>query len=290
VSEATSLSAPSGRAHPTKSALVNYQRLEDLLRQGGAKRYWDNVPFPHIAIDDFLVPAAATAAYNEIVATAVPQEKVNYSTYLKFRQSDREQIGPDVGAVIDELNSGRFVHFLERLTGIRNLIADPRLEGGGIHRIGTGGFLKIHTDFNFHRVSRLYRRLNILLYLNQEWNEAWGGSIEFWHADMSKRGAAYAPLWNRAVIFSTTDESYHGHPDPLTSPEGVFRNSIALYYYTREQPVEGYRFDRSQMTNYQPRPGEHFSGVGRITHLVHQLEIRWPELRRVTNLLRRILG
>ena len=107
---------------------------------------------------------------------------------------------------------------------------------------------------------------------------------------MSRRGAAYEPLWNRAVVFSTTDESYHGHPDPLTSPAGVFRNSIALYYYTKDLPAVGYRFERSEMTNYQPRPGERFRGSGRLTHMLHQIEIRHPRLRRLTGAVRHLLG
>lgn len=270
--------------------LVDYALLDRLLAEGAADRYQSNSPFPHIAIDGLLPEPAARSAYEEICATEVPREKINYSTYLKFRQSDRSKIGPAVGAVIDELNSDRFVGFLEKLTGIEGLVADPGLEGGGIHRIGTGGFLKVHTDFNFHREGGLFRRLNILFYLNPDWDEAWGGSIELWHQDVSSCGAAYAPVWNRAVLFSTTDESYHGHPDPLASPEGVFRNSIALYYYTKELPARGYHFDRSEMTNYQPRPGESFTGTGRLVHWLHQMEIRHPWLRSVTIRLKQILS
>jgi Rps23 Pro-64 3,4-dihydroxylase Tpa1-like proline 4-hydroxylase len=270
--------------------LIDYSKLGALLREGGASKYQHNSPFQHIFIDDFLAKAAAENAYREIVATDVPREKINYSTYLKYRLSDPAKLGPAVAGIIDELNSPRFIHFLEKLTGIDELVADPSLEGGGIHRIGTGGFLKVHTDFNFHRLTGMFRRLNILVYLNPEWEECWGGAIELWHKDMSRCGAAYAPIWNRAVIFSTTDESFHGHPDPLTSPEGVFRNSIALYYYTRDLPESGYRFDRSEMTNYQPRPGERFEGVDRLTHFLHQTEIRHPRLRKLTAGLKRLLG
>jgi hypothetical protein len=277
-------------AEAIADSTVDYARLNELLRTGGARQYQGNSPFPHISIEGLLSESAARRAYEEIVATEIPREKINYSTYLKYRQSDPSKLGPAVAAVIDELNSQRFIGFLEQLTGIEQLVADPSLEGGGIHRIGTGGFLKVHTDFNFHRLTGMFRRLNILIYLNPDWQESWGGAIELWHKDMSHRGAAYTPTWNRAVIFSTTDESYHGHPDPLASPEGVFRNSIALYYYTRDLPEAGYHFDRSEMTNYQPRPGEQFSGMGRLTHLLHQVEIRHPKLRKITRGLKKMLG
>ena len=106
---------------------------------------------------------------------------------------------------------------------------------------------------------------------------------------MSQCVAAYAPLWNRAVIFSTTDESFHGHPDPLTTPQGKFRNSIALYYYTKDAPAEGYRFKRSQMTNYQARPGESFGAAGLLRHALHQAEIRHPWVRKLTKPLKSLL-
>lgn len=271
-------------------SIVDFDRLEALLAGGAGERYQTAHPFPHISIDGFLDSGAAEDALREIEHTDVPQEKVSYSTYLKFRQSDPARIGPQVSRVIAALNSDRFLKFLERLTGIPHLVADPTLEGGGIHRIGTGGFLKVHTDFNFHKLTGMFRRLNILVYLNPEWDEAWGGAIELWERDMSRRAAAYPPVWNRAVIFSTTDESYHGHPDPLQSPDGLLRNSIALYYYTADAPAKGYRFEHSEMTNYQPRPGESFGTIGRTTHWLHQVEIRHPALRRLTTGLKRLLG
>jgi len=160
--------------------LIDYDHLEQLLRDGAAEQYQHNSPYPHIAIENFLTERGAQRAYGEIVATPVPREKINYSTYLKYRQSDRSKIGPEVGSIIDALNSDAFLSFVERLTGIPDLLADPTLEGGGIHRIGTGGFLKIHTDFNFHRESGLFRRLNILVYLNPDWDESWGGALELY--------------------------------------------------------------------------------------------------------------
>ena len=104
--------------------------------------------------------------------------------------------------------------------------------GGGIHRIKRGGFLKIHSDTNFHPDFNLDRRLNLLLYLNKNWNDKYGGELELWDKKMKKCVKKIAPLFNRAVIFSTDDNSYHGHPDPLNCPENVVRQSLALYYYS----------------------------------------------------------
>jgi hypothetical protein len=65
------------------------------------------------------------------------------------------------------------------------------------------------------------------------------------------------------VIFSTTDFSYHGHPEPLNCPDNRSRRSLALYYYTNGRPASEVRFDKSTKTNYQERPGEAFSNKGK---------------------------
>src|SRR5438034_178076 len=80
-----------------------------------------------------------------------------------------------------------------------------------------GGFLKVHVDFNVHPKLKLDRRLNMLIYLNKEWREEWGGDLELWDADRTMCRKKIAPLFNRTVVFSTGDSSFHGHPHPLAS-------------------------------------------------------------------------
>lgn len=137
------------------------------------------------------------------------------------------------------LNSSTFLDFLSKITGIENLIADSYFEGGGMHQIRRGGKLKIHADFNRHPRYDLDRRLNALLYLNPDWQEEYGGNLELWDRHMTSCVVRIAPLFNRFVVFATTDFTYHGHPDPLTCPEDVTRKSLALYYYTHERATYG---------------------------------------------------
>jgi len=111
--------------------------------------------------------------------------------------------------------------------------------------------------------------------------------VEFWNDDVSRKCASFPPAFNRMVLFSTTDRSYHGHPDPLQCPADVRRNSIALYYYTAERPDEEVKFTKSTMTNYQLRPRENFK-KGRVHHLLNQMEIRWPLVRKLMNVARRL--
>jgi Rps23 Pro-64 3,4-dihydroxylase Tpa1-like proline 4-hydroxylase len=131
------------------------------------------------------------------------------------------------------LNSSRFVAFLEGLTGISGLVADPHYRGGGLHQILPGGRLGIHADFNFYPKLKLYRRLNVIVYLNQNWQESYGGHLELWDKATLKSVKRVLPTFNRMVVFDTSSKSLHGHPEPLTCPEGRSRKSLALYYIRR---------------------------------------------------------
>ena len=134
------------------------------------------------------------------------------------------------------LKSETWIRFLEGLTGIENLIPDPKYFGSGIHMTSGGGKLNIHADFN--RLGKLHRRVNTFLFLNEDWNESFGGHLEFWNREMNKCEQRILPTFGRFVVFSTTDFSYHGHPHPLTCPKGRVRRSLALYYYTQNRPSD----------------------------------------------------
>lgn len=223
---------------------------------GLAKQYRRNSPCPHLWFENFLERDVALAMAKEFPrpgGDAWTQYKhVNEN---KLGLPKRELFPPMLGAVTDELNSPEFIGWLSVLTGIPNLLADPSLEGGGLHQSERGGYLNVHTDFSTHHVhTNWHRRVNLILYLNPGWDERWGGSIELWERSaegkMTRCGAKYPPRLNHALIFTTDEKSLHGFPDPLTSPEGQSRKSLALYYYTDEGP------ERSVMrsTDYYARP------------------------------------
>ena len=130
-------------------------------------------------------------------------------------------------------NSKPFIRVLENITNINGLIPDPYFLGAGFHEIGQGGHLSVHVDFNHHKVMNLERRINVLIYLNKDWDKTCGGQLELWNKDVSKSVKSVVPAFNRCVIFNTTDWSYHGNPEPVKHPAGVTRKSIALYYYIR---------------------------------------------------------
>jgi Rps23 Pro-64 3,4-dihydroxylase Tpa1-like proline 4-hydroxylase len=160
--------------------------------------------------------------------------------------------GEHIQHVLRQLNSATFLQFLETLTGIGGLIPDLNFEGGGLHQIERGGFLKIHLDSNTHPRLPLARRINLLLYLNRDWREEYRGQLEHWDKEMSCCVHKILPIFNRCVIFNTNEVSYHGHPDRLECPPGMTRKSIAVYYYTDGRPAaDG---DRDHGTLWRDRP------------------------------------
>jgi len=217
-----------------------------------AAGYQSAKPYPHIALPDFLASGSA----ERLAADFPPPTGDAWISYKhfnehKFGQTKRALFPNSIGAVIDELNSPRFVRWLSLLTGIDDLIADPTLEGGGMHQTPAGGFLNVHADFTMHHHRPTWRRrCNLIVYLNPDWREEWGGAIELWDQEMTRPVVQVQPLLNQAVIFNTTDTTFHGYPDPIRCPEGVTRKSIALYYYT-DEPA-GHAAPRA--TNYRSRP------------------------------------
>jgi Rps23 Pro-64 3,4-dihydroxylase Tpa1-like proline 4-hydroxylase len=216
-------------------------------------------PFPHAVIDGFLPEDVA-----EEVLGAFPSPEAllawrqGDSTFQRRKQgsADIERFPGPLQDLVFSLNSNLMLEFLEKLTGIPKLISDPYLNGGGIHQISRGGFLKVHRDYLKHPRFNLDRRINLLLYLNKDWREDYGGHLELWDPQMSRCEARILPAFNRCVIFTTSETSYHGHPDPLTCPEGVTRKSVALYYYSTEAVSVGDSQDYN--TPWVARPGEAF--------------------------------
>lgn len=217
-------------------------------------------PFPYFVIERFLEPsfAAEVAAAYPTFATAKQMGfAFNAVNERKKVQVTERALFPDaVGRLSDALASPRFLADLSAITGIPSLLADGRLFGGGIHVTGPHGRLDVHVDFNvleFGDEPKLYRRLNLLLYLNPDWNEDWGGQVEFWDRDVTTCVQRYVPSLNRCVVFETSDISYHGVA-PLTCPETAVRRSFAAYYYTA-QPA-GVDELAAHSTIFRARPDE----------------------------------
>ncbi|HEU4430010.1 MAG TPA: 2OG-Fe(II) oxygenase, partial [Myxococcota bacterium] len=197
---------------------ATFSRLEALAK-ANAEIYRTNSPFPHIAIDDFLPADALDGALAEFPnATDIPWIRFDNPEEKKLAFNEIERLPAALRDVFYFMNSAPVLRFLEELTGIEDLLPDPYYVGGGLHNIRRGGHLGVHVDFNRYKRFGIDRRLNMLVYLNRNWDESYGGHLELWDRGMESCVKRIAPIFNRCVVFSTTETSYHGHPEPLTCP------------------------------------------------------------------------
>ncbi len=261
--------------------LGGYHSLSlDQCREAGRARaadYRAADPYPHIVLDDFIDAALLRRVIDEFPDNSGRTCFARDQERLKFQVRPDECTGPATRALFAELNSMSFVTFLSELTGIEGLVADPYFAGAGLHEIRSGGHLGIHADFPRHETMGLDRRLNLLIYLNDDWRSEYGGALELWDRGMRACRKSVLPVMARAVIFNTERDTFHGHPDPLTCPPDRSRRSIATYYYTAPRQ-DMMRFERT--TDFRARPG---SGDKRDWQIMfHHLKADWvpPILQR----------
>lgn len=207
-----------------------------------AETFHDAQPFRHIVIDDFL-EALVCSGLLETFPRFEDRYALNEmgevgSKAVRMNVRDISDVYRDIDRYIQ---TPEFLDFVSRVTGIPDLLYDPDYIGGGTHENRDGQGLDQHVDFNFHPGTRWHRRLNLIVYLNPEWDETWGGNLQLqadpWNGDT--RGPAVAPLFNRAVIFETTERSWHGF-SAIHLPVGkksLSRKSFAIYLYTKERPL-----------------------------------------------------
>jgi hypothetical protein len=213
-------------------------------------------PFPHVVLDGVLNPEMLDIVLRDFppVTSSAWKEYISHHE-RKLEAQGEDKLSNDICAVLYQFNSAPFLRFLEALTGIPRLLPDPYFDGGGLHQIQAGGKLGVHADFSRQPTLKLQRRLNILIYLNKEWETSYGGELELWNRDMTACVRRVEPIFNRMVVFRVTDDAYHGHPEPLRCPPGVTRKSIALYYYTTDRPA-GETLERRNTTLFKLRPGD----------------------------------
>lgn len=207
--------------------------MDRLLREESAieAEFRGKRPFKYVVIDNFLHDEAAWKIFREF--PKIDQSWID-SNGLNTRGKWARRVFEGAAAQFyREVNSPEFIGFMERVTGIKNILEDRGLEGAGYHQIIDGGFLNVHVDFNKH--DGLDRRLNLIVYMNPKWRSEYGGYLELWDMERKERIANIAPELNRCVLFETNEVSFHGHPVPLATggPAGITtRKSLSVYYYT----------------------------------------------------------
>ncbi len=201
-------------------------------------------PFDHVVIDGLVPDEVLRRVVDELPgpdriyeAWSRDGKPLVDDPWKKQATFDESQFGPFTRHFLAQLNSATFMRFLERVTGVKDLLPDHTYSGGGLHSTAPGGWLRIHSDTSRHPNPRLHQRFNLIYFLNPEWKEEWGGHLELWDDTATRCVRKVLPVFNRAVLFNTDATSFHGHPTPLACPSHVRRNSIAIYYYTVDRPI-----------------------------------------------------
>jgi len=235
--------------------------------EANLNRYIQGTPFPHIVIERLFNSSLLSEVSEEFpdLSNGKPfKKKINYQVG-KFYTGNETNFGFKTLRLFHYLNSQPWLDFLQTISGIEEkLFGDPYYWGGGLHQTKNGGWLKIHSDFKKHPDSNLDRRINVIIFLNKEWEKSFGGSLELWDKKMKKCVQSIPPIFNNTVIFNTTDYSNHGYPDPIHCPENISRKSIALYYYTNGRPENEINYkvrQKDDKTYWKPRKNNKLDNV-----------------------------
>lgn len=222
------------------------EKIEELLSE-----FKNAKPYPHLVLDEFLKPEIAQQLYDNFPSIEKLKKHYNGLNENKAEGANFQDFPDIFRQMRTEIMSEALSTWMAQVTGIENLFVTDDKLGTGLHQGGDGSFLDIHIDFNIHAEKNVHRRLNMLIYLNPNWQDDFGGDLEMWNADMSNCDKKVTPDFNRAVVFETNEISYHGY-GKMTLPEGVTRKSIYTYFYTelREDAV-GYHD-----TVFKPRPDD----------------------------------
>ena len=225
---------------PCNKAFAFDIKFLDEMGEENHNLYLSGQPYRHIVLENFLPEKIAEQALDDFPN---PSSEIwmDWKTRDTVHQPKKQGIGhasrltdvsPRLLNLLNSFNSYPFLNFLEKLTGIEKLLPDPYFHGGGLHQILNGGKLFVHTDFNDLKSLNLYRRINVLFYLNKDWKLEYNGELELWDKGCHECIKSISPIFNKLVVFETNKESFHGHPQPLNTPDDITRKSIALYYYT----------------------------------------------------------
>jgi hypothetical protein len=198
--------------------------------------FLNGLPFRHVIIDNFFLPhvaeeiAAVFPKYDSSIWTA----HYNNDIEVKKACSHWDKFPRQIYNALFSMCSTEFSDFLFRIVN-KHIYADYGLHGGGLHAHTTAGKLNVHRDYSVHPKLNLQRNYNIIVYMTPDWNPEWGGGLELWTHNYQtdkpeKKYTTVENKFNRAVLFDTTQHSWHGLPETLNCPEGLQRQSLAVYY------------------------------------------------------------
>jgi Rps23 Pro-64 3,4-dihydroxylase Tpa1-like proline 4-hydroxylase len=212
-------------------------------------------PFKHFVIDNFLKVDLAHTLSKQFPSHS-SEKWFSYDNPLERKKAIQAwgSFPPETYQLFLSLCCEKFTQKLRELTGDPCLIPDYGLHGAGWHMSKRGDHLNVHQDYSIHPMANMQRKWNIIIYLTPNWKKEWGGNLEFWSHNPElnqahEMAASIDCVFNRAVLFDTTQNSWHGFPESINCPNGIYRKSIAMYYLS---PIAETAVDRPRAL-YSPR-------------------------------------
>lgn len=211
-----------------------------------SNEYKSNIPFEHVVLNNFFNEAYVNSLISKFPQPPVAsplESRVSDNKWYKYDNPIEKKYAlndfsnlPQYGEIFGILQSDEFVNLISHITGIDNLESDPHLHGAGIHFYPPNGKLDVHLDYSIHPISGRERRVNLIIYLNNDWREEYNGDLQLWNVDFTEPVKRYYPKYNTAILFKTNDISYHGLPTPIKCPDDLGRKSLAIYYVSEPRP------------------------------------------------------
>jgi Rps23 Pro-64 3,4-dihydroxylase Tpa1-like proline 4-hydroxylase len=219
--------------------IINEQNWSEL-----SKCFLTAEPYNHVVIENFFTSDFALELSENLPDYHGNNLDAKYDNPIEKKRTIQNwtKFPKSIYTAFSYLINQEFTRHLRELTQQEELCADYGLHGGGVHLHQKGDYLNIHLDYDSHPKLDMKRKLNLIIYLTKDWQENWGGAIELWsHNDETlqpkERIKKVVPKFNTAILFDTTQNSWHGLPEPMNPPDYMFRKSLALYYLIPTEDV-----------------------------------------------------
>lgn len=220
--------------------------------------YQNTQPFPHYALDDALEKSVAEKIQQEILALPLEKfDRYNNPFEQKYTLRNKHELPPCLKQLFSYLQSDTFVQRLSAFVGYP-LMVDSTRNFHGVHLYENGDSLDIHVDAGIHPTLRHKKQVTVGFYLSHQWKESYGCELEIWRGSNAgiEKPEIYecvkkiAPVFNRMVIFTNTDNSWHGNPVPADCPPEARRIFITVSYLSHNTTFD----NRRQKAYFVKRP------------------------------------
>jgi Rps23 Pro-64 3,4-dihydroxylase Tpa1-like proline 4-hydroxylase len=222
------------------------QRLE--AQQAALTADWNAPGQVRTFVLDDLLPVDAAREIHQAFPAPAQMMKKHSLRESKYVAAQLDRHPPVLEEITFAFQDPRVMALFSAITGVTDLLPDPRLYAGGISTMVKDGFLNPHLDNSHDGQQKHYRVLNTLYYVTPDWREDDGGSLELWDQGPRGQPRRITSRFNRLVMMETNRRSWHS----VTPVRVDGRRTCVSNYFFREKSLEG--SDYFHATSFRGRP------------------------------------